>query len=249
LLTQDQRQQLEVVLVRPRNPLNIGAAARAMANFGLNNLTVVAPWEPVWREAKSAVGAPEILANARLTQTLAEAVAHSTLVLGTGTSTTRKAEQPVLSLPDLPPYIDGQLTQQGRIAIVFGPEKHGLTREDLALCHAMIEVPTDSVQPSMNLGQAVAVCLYEAVIHCGISDISSLPHSTPATAERLDLLTSLIDEVMEAARYSPASMRQSNLHDLRLMLRRFAPNEPDTRRLLGLFRRILWRLNNLTKTS
>src|SRR4051812_12168180 len=142
LLTQQQRDRIEVVLVSPRNPLNIGAVARAMANFGLTRLTVVAPYEPHWREAKSAIGAPELLANARETSTLPEAVRDSTFVLGTGTITHRKPEQPVIRLDQLPPVVTRELDNAGTISIIFGPEKHGLTREDLSFCHHLIEIPT-----------------------------------------------------------------------------------------------------------
>ena len=100
MLTQSQRDRIDIVLVSPRNPLNIGAVARAMANFGFSRLTVVAPYAPHWREARSAVGAPELLQNAKETESLAEAVADCTFVAGTGTLTHRKPEQPVVSLPD-----------------------------------------------------------------------------------------------------------------------------------------------------
>jgi TrmH family RNA methyltransferase len=161
LLPEAQRDRLEIVLVSPRNPLNIGAAARAMANFGFSRLAVVAPYAPHWREARSAVGAPQLLEAAVEIATLAEAVARCTLVVGTGTLTYRKPEQKVVALPNLAPLVERELACGGRIAFVFGPEKHGLTREDLSLCHLLVEIPTDPRQPSMNLGQAVAVCLYE----------------------------------------------------------------------------------------
>src|ERR1022692_2974326 len=156
--------RLEVVLVSPRNPLNIGAAARAMANFGFSRLAVVAPYAPHWREARSAIGAPELLQNAKETESLAEAVGHCTLVVGTGTLTYRKPEQPVVALPDLAPLVARELSQGGRGAVGFGSEKHGLTRDDLSWCHLLVEIPTDPRQPSMNLGQAVAVCLYELAV-------------------------------------------------------------------------------------
>ena len=81
--------------------------------------------------------------------------------LGTGTLTYRKPEQPVVPLPAVAPLVERELARGGRVALVFGPEKHGLTREDLSFCHLLVEIPTDARQPSMNLGQAVAVCLYE----------------------------------------------------------------------------------------
>jgi tRNA/rRNA methyltransferase len=92
---------------------------------------------------------------------LAEAVAGCTLVVGTGTLTHRKAEQKVVPLPALATLVQEELSRGGRVALVFGPEKHGLTREDLSWCQLLVEIPTDPRQPSMNLGQAAAVCFYE----------------------------------------------------------------------------------------
>ena len=240
-----------MVLVSPRNPLNIGAAARAMANFGLSRLKVVSPYAPHWREAKSAVGAPEILDRATVTETIADAVHDCTLVAGTGTLTFRKPEQRIVPLPGLPSLVRDELARGGRFAIVFGPEKHGLTREDLSFCHVLVEIPTDAGQPSMNLGQAVAVCLYELATHIFLStDAPSAdgPTRNPGTKTRiaesssLELLACIVERVMDAARYSPDSMRDANRHDMRLLLRRLAPTEKDVRRMLGLFRRILWQL-------
>jgi tRNA/rRNA methyltransferase len=240
---------LRVVLVSPRNPLNIGAAARAMANFGFTDLAVVAPFAEHWREARSAVGAPLLLQNAKESATLAEAVADCTLVLGTGTLTYRKPEQKVVPLPALAPFIE---SKGARIALVFGPEKHGLTREDLSWCHLLVEIPTDPQQPSMNLGQAVAVCLYELSSHAfspqseaAENAVSTQNVGTPAApSDHLDLLAGVIEETMLASGYSPTSMHAANRHDLRLLLRRLAPGIRDTRRILGLFRRILWRLHH-----
>jgi tRNA/rRNA methyltransferase len=235
---------VRVVLVSPRNPLNIGAATRAMANFGFSDLAVVAPYEPHWREAKSAVGAEDLLQKARRTQCLAEAVADCTLVIGTGTLTHRKPEQPVVSLPDLALLIESKGAHGARVALVFGPEKHGLTREDLSWCHLLVEIPTDARQPSMNLGQAVAVCLYELASRAFSRPPaeSASPQAIPAPSTSLDLLAAVIEQTMTAAGYSPRAMLPANRHDLRLLLRRLAPSALDTRRMLGLFRRILWRL-------
>jgi TrmH family RNA methyltransferase len=217
-----------------------------MANFGFARMSVVAPYAPHWREARSAVGAPELLQNAQETETLAEAIAGCTLVLGTGTLTYRKPEQKVVQLPGLAPLVRQATERGGRVALVFGPEKHGLTREDLSYCHQLVEIPTDARQPSMNLGQAVAVCLYELAVRA-FAAVEVASAAVPATAptaasDRLELLAGLVEQTMAAADYSPAAMREANRHDLRLLLRRLAPSEKDVRRILGLFRRILWRL-------
>lgn len=245
---------VEIVLVRPRNPLNIGAAARAMANFGFTHLTVVAPYEPRWREARSAVDSHQILREARCTATIAEAVAQASLVLGTGSLTYRKPEQSVLQLPTLAPLVHTELASAGHIALLFGPENHGLTREDLSWCHHLIEIPTSPLQPSMNLGQAVAVTLYEFALHIFTAPFSlpstpAEPTAPPPTERKqasadLDILAQLIERTMEAAHYSPAGMQEANRHDLRLSLRRMVMTRHDLRRALGLFRRILYALRN-----
>jgi TrmH family RNA methyltransferase len=246
VLPKSQRDLLDVVLVSPRNPLNIGAAARAMANFGFQRLSVVAPFDPTWREARSAIGAPVLLLNAVESATFAEAVADCTLVVGTGTLTYRKPEQPVIQLPELAPLVSRELARGGRVALVFGSEKHGLTREDLSYCHLLVEIPTDPQQPSMNLGQAVAVCLYELTRRAESSPATPVLSVTSSTfSGRLDLLAGVIEEAMQAVGYSPRTMQSANRHDLRLLLRRLSLSSHDTRRILGLFRRILWRINHL----
>jgi tRNA/rRNA methyltransferase len=171
-------------------------------------------------------------------------------VAGTGTLTYRKPEQAVVALPALAPLVGRELERGGQIAIVFGPEKHGLTREDLSFCHALVEIPTDARQPSMNLGQAAAVCLYEIATRA-LPIKGATPgerESGPAAASAaLERLAGVIEEAMLAADYSPAAMRDANRHDLRLLLRRLALTEPDARRVMGLFRRILWRMRNFEK--
>jgi tRNA/rRNA methyltransferase len=251
-----------------------------MANFGFRHLCVVAPYEGHWREAKSAVGASDLLQDAKRVESLADAVAECTLVIGTGTLQHRKPEQTVIPLPELTPLVGAELAHGGRVALVFGPEKRGLTREDLALCHVLVEIPTDPRQPSMNLGQAVAVCLYELArashplppqpnTESGAPPSSNTESGAPpsASAERrtakvgnhavgassaspreaacaqdLELLAAVVAETMQVANYSPAAMQKANRHDLDLLLRRLALTRPDARRILGLFRRILWRL-------
>lgn len=215
-----------------------------MANFGFERLSVVSPYKAHWREARSAIGAPDLLQNARETASLAEAIADCTLVVGTGTLTARKPEQQTASLPSLALPIQSELERGGRIALVFGPEKRGLTRDDLSHCHLLVEIPTNQRQPSMNLGQAVAVCLYELATRFSRPDQISVEmrRETNVTAQTLDLLGEVIEKTMTAAGYSPPDMEAANRHDLRLLLRRLNLNVADAKRALGIFRRILWRL-------
>ncbi len=243
LLPATQLDRLEVVLVSPRNPLNIGAAARAMANFGVRKLTVVTPWNPSWREARAAIEAEEWRGTAREAESLGDAGAGATLVRGTGTSRYRKPEQEYFLLPDVRERVREEMARGGRVALVFGSEKHGLTREELSLCHGLVEIPTDKGQPSMNLGQAVAVCLYELRQRQAV-EVARLAYKPavgdPAVAVGdLERLTELILEVAERVRYSPGNMREVNREDLRLMLRRWQMSPTDMRRAMGLFRKAL----------
>jgi tRNA C32,U32 (ribose-2'-O)-methylase TrmJ len=118
----------------------------------------------------------------------------------------------------------------------------------------LVEIPTDVRQPSMNLGQAVAVCLYELAVRPPSGDKGGLTggaataspvkpdDEAPATAGGLNHLAGLVAETMEAANYSPAAMRAANRHDLQLLLCRLNLTRRDARHILGFFRRILWRL-------
>ena len=121
-------------------------------------------------------------------------------------------------------------------------------------CHILVEIPTDPRQPSMNLGQAAAVCLYELAARMQIpgNGLEIEPRQKvdepTATSGNLDVLADLVGEVMTAANYSPKAMQAANRHDLRLMLRRLHLNTADRRRVLGLFRHILWRLKRIPHT-
>jgi TrmH family RNA methyltransferase len=176
LATHTHSDRLRVVLVNTRNPLNIGAAARAMSNFGFFHLRVVNPYELAFREARSAVGASPILAAAEEFPSLAEAVADCTLVVGTTSVGHRELQHPVKRLEQAAPLIRKRLAAS-RVALLFGSEKRGLSNEDLSHCHWLLRIPTREEHRSMNLGQAVAVCLYE------LARNSSLPSRHPESSE------------------------------------------------------------------
>lgn len=148
-----------VVLVRPRDPNNIGACARAMANFGLSDLRVVEPFPPVWREATSAVGATDIMQNAAQLNSLDEALKDCTFSLAATALRNRNVAQEVITLPRLNERLTTAATAQ--VALVFGNEKTGLSNEDIERCDAILNIPTVAKQPSINLAQAVILTCYE----------------------------------------------------------------------------------------
>ncbi len=231
-----------------------------MANFDLSHLTIVAPFAVNWTEAKSAVGAPDLLRRARVCDTLAEAVADCSLVIGTGSLDRRRPEQRIVSMPEAAALLRAVLAAEptqpakpaaenspSRVALVFGSEKHGLTSDDLTWCHAIAVIDTAHEQPSMNLGQAVAVALYELTRAIDSSPARPTPPLAPAalpSSEQLDRLAALIEETMEQANYLTRGLRSANGEALRILLRRLLPTDADLRRIMGLFRRILWRLRH-----
>src|SRR6267143_2166741 len=144
--------RLRVVLVSPRNPLNIGAAARAMSNFGFLHLRVVSPYEVAFREARSAVGAASQLSNAEEYTSVAEAVADCTLVVGTTAVGQRDLQHPLRRLEYGARIIRKQLGSS-RVALLFGSERVGLSNQDLSHCHLLLRIPTHEANISMNLGQ------------------------------------------------------------------------------------------------
>ena len=149
---------VRVVLVRPRDPNNIGAAARAMKNFGFRDLWIVSPYPTTWEQMKSAPHAMDVVEAARVVASLDEAIADCNLVIGTG-DVRRAADE---SQPITPRQLSERLQQASyRVALLFGNEKSGLNNEDLSRCNTLMAIPTQEDCPSMNLGQAVAVCLYE----------------------------------------------------------------------------------------
>lgn len=151
---------LRVVLVRPRDPKNIGACARALANFGLRDLVVVDPYEPIWRETRSAPGAEELVKKAKRAKSLAQALRGCARILGTSSFHQRPFAHEVVDSPNLAEY-RARFPATTRWALVMGSERSGLSNAELAACHAVIRIPTTPETPSMNLAQATAVLLYE----------------------------------------------------------------------------------------
>jgi TrmH family RNA methyltransferase len=253
LASQSELDGLRVVLANTRNPLNIGAAARAMSNFGFFHLRVANAYEVAFREARSAVGASSVLAGAEEFKTVAKAVADCTLVVGTTALSRRQAQQSVKRLEEGARLIRKGLAK-GRVAILFGSEKRGLSNEDLSHCHWLLHIPTREKQRSMNLGQAVAVCLYELARDS--KAVVQPEKRMAATAGDLERVTSVLLEALRVSGYlKPGARRSRKPHDaalaeekIRRLVRRLHLSTSDTEVLLGMLRQILWKLRSGTNS-
>jgi len=229
---------LRVVLVAARNPLNIGAAARAMSNFGFQRLRVVNPYEASFREARSAVGASGVLANAEEYKTVAEAIADCALVVGTTAVRHRELQHPLRRLEHGARLIRKQLPST-RVALLFGSEKFGLSNAALSHCHWLMRIPTCEENISMNLGQAVAVCLYELVRDTKAARPAEKVKR--ATGEELERITTTLLEAMRASGYLDRRPIADVEERMRRLVRRLNLPARDTVVWLGILRQIVWK--------
>ncbi len=259
--------RLTVVLVSPRNTLNIGAVARAMSNFGAPDLRVANIYYKEFRSATSAVGpSAALLRRARDYPTTAEAVHDAQFVVGTS-GDGRPMQQPLERLELGALQIRAALARGERVALLFGSEKFGLSNDDMSHCHLLLRIPTRDEHPSMNLGQAAALCLYELARVNPESDPAltsppqpsepseppllthSLPQGfprdwtqhAPAQAEVTERLTQLLIEALTISEYqgmgTPARIRL-----LRDFVRRLRLSDRDATLATGFLRQMLWKL-------
>jgi len=245
MLTAEQLGRVCVVLVRARNPNNIGAVARAMYGFGFEDLRVVSEYPVALQEARSAVDAAEVLAVAQEFSGVAEAVSDCNLVIGTTAGGKRVLEHRLYSAAK-----GGELARRHlasgsshRVAMLFGSEKTGLSRDELSYCHWTMTIPMferEGVRrPSMNLGQAAAVCLYELVRGGGVESVVELPD---AVAGDLDRLTGLLAEVLDESEYARRHPASRDEAALRRVVRRMQLNEADAAMWMGILRQALWKM-------
>lgn len=250
----DDLDNLRVVLVAVRNPLNIGAAARAMSNFGVQKLRVVKPYEAAFREARSAVGASGLLAQAEQYDTVAEAVADCRLVVGTTAAGHRELLHCLQPLEIGGRTIQRQL-KKGPVALLFGSERYGLSNHELSFCHWAMRIPTREAHGSMNLGQAVAVCLYELVsgrkkvlskkllAETSSGKIPSVKkEKTSAASGDVERMTQLLFSVLDASGYVHPRIAAGTEEKLRRLVRRMNLNVNDTVMWLGMLRQMAWKL-------
>ncbi len=205
-----------------------------MKNFGFTDLAVVTPYPPVWDEVVSAINAEDVLANARVCDSLDEAIANCNLVVGTTDRTRIEEKQTIYTPIDLSSDLSAA---DYNLALVFGSEKHGLTKEDLSRCHRVMSIPTEPDCPSMNLGQAVAVCCYELVRNRAQAAIVPRPAET-ATAGATDAALQLSLEVLRRIDFVLPGNESDLTRRLRGNLLRLNPTRYDIEMLCGILSRI-----------
>jgi TrmH family RNA methyltransferase len=188
------------------------------------------------------VNAASVLENSEQYGAVSEAIADCTLVVGTTAVGHRQLQHSLRRLE----YGAGLIRQEletGRVALLFGTEKFGLSNEDMARCHWLMRIPTRSEHESMNLGQAVAVCLYELVRSTQAESQVPKPQRS-ATAADIDRISDLLVDSLRLSGYIKDLTGESGEQKTRRMIRRLQLTEGDALAMLGMFRQILWKLRN-----
>jgi len=249
MLPEDALSRLSIVLVRARDPNNIGAVARAMYDFGFRDLRLVNEYRVPLERAKSAVDASGVLEATREYASVAEAVADCTLIVGTTAVGPRRQEQPLYTLAEAGGRLRSELAPsqeapKRRLALLFGSEKTGLSNDELSHCHFLLTIPMASTpgmrHASMNLGQAVAVCLYE-LVRTGEALPLQEPGEAPSAAD-LERLTALLIEVMERSGYSQRHPANFDEIQVRRLVRQMDLDRPHALAWTGILRQLLWKL-------
>lgn len=222
-----------VVLVRPQLGENIGACARAMLNFGLTEMRLVSPRDgwPNPDAGPSAAGADQVLADATVFGSVAEAVADCGFVYAT-TVRHRGMTKPVVA-----PRAAAEATRArpGRTAILFGAERSGLESDDVAVAHAILTVPVNPAFKSLNLAQAVILVAYEWFASAGEASEVIDNYEGPASHASLEGLIQQIDTALEAANYYSVPSRVKVFkRTVRNLFTRPAYSEGEVRTLRGI---------------
>ena len=224
---------MRIVLVEPQHPGNIGAVARAMANFGLNDLAMVKGCELADESyARSKSGRP-VLEKSKRYSTIEEAIADCDIAIGTsgirpeGDKRWFRAPQDVKKINEI-------IADRDKPALLFGRENHGLYREELALCEATITIPTNSNYPILNLSHAVGIVLYEVKRD---EKIKSLKKQKSVSQEEFERLVDRIMDLLENSSYPQRRLNRSRT-TLRRLISRGNPNVGEYENLMGIFKAI-----------
>lgn len=235
-----------IILTRPQMGENIGAAARAMLNFGLTDLRLVAPrdgWPNPRAVAMASGAAGRVLDHAGVFATLPEAVADCAFVFAT-TARARDLTKPVMTPARAMEHARALAAAGRKAAVIFGPERAGLENEDVARANAIISVPVNPAFPSLNLAQAVLLCAYEwGRQGAGTApEVLALAGTDLASAVEVERLGDHFEERLEAAGFFfPAAKAGGMKLNLRNLWSRMPLTRADVQTLHGILRQILRR--------
>ena len=228
-----------IILVRPQLGENIGKAARAMLNFGLTEMRIVAPRDgwPNPAAGPSAAGADVVLDNATLFETLEDALADCTMVYAT-TVRDRHMPKPVVTPAEAAAEMRLLSKSEGRVGILFGPERSGLTNDDVALADMVLTVPVNKSFSSLNLAQAVVLIAYEY-----FKDVDDTPHYIPAHPEGLapkkeliNLMESLEKKLDERGYFRSEGRRDTQRRMLRNLIQNMDLSSQEAATLRGVIK-------------
>jgi tRNA/rRNA methyltransferase len=210
-----------------------------MSNFGFSRLRIVNTYELPFREARSAVGASTILADAETYVNVGDAIADCHLVVGTTAVGERELRHPLRRLEDGGQLLREQLRTR-RVALLFGSEKVGLSNHDLSYCHWLMRIPTREENISMNLGQAVAVCLYELSRDPAAAS-SRAKEAEPANGEEVEQISIALIEALQACGYLKTTAMPLAIEKVRRLVRRLNLPAEDAETWLGMLHKMSWK--------
>ena len=227
-----------IVLVRPQLGQNIGKAARAMLNFGLTEMRLVAPRDgwPNPDAGPAASGADSVLAEAQMYDTVAEAIADCSLVFA---STVRRRDL-VMPVVDPEAMAESIAASPARSAILFGPERSGLETEDVALANAIVTVPINPDFGSLNLAQAVILLAYEWSRRSALAQPPARELEPPAPHAELDGMIVQLEQELDAAGYfHPPSRTQATKNTLRTIFTKTGWSSREVKAIRGIIRALV----------
>lgn len=227
-----------IVLVRPQLGQNIGKAARAMLNFGLTDMRLVAPRDgwPNPEAGPAASGADIVLERAQVFETTAEAIADCSLVFA---STVRRRDL-VMPVVDPQAMADQIHASPSRAAILFGPERSGLETEDVALAASIVTVPINPDFGSLNLAQAVILLAYEWSRRSALAQPPAKNQEPPAPHGELDGLIEHFNEELDAKGYFfPASRTEATKNTLRTIFTKSGWSSREVKAVRGIIRALV----------
>ncbi len=235
-------QNCRVVLVRPHYAGNLGSVARGMANFGLGDLVLVDPIanKQSMDAVMMATHGLDILESARVVGTLAEALADCSFVLSTSGEIGGLKRKGYWGIPEekLPALLE--VLPVAPAAIVFGPEPHGLTVDEITLCHGMMFIPTQVGCESLNLAQAVVVVLYELRKLWLARTDTGVSAGIPATFESQERMFQHLTEALTAQRFLWDFRAGGIFHVLRTVIARGRPTQKEVKVFHGLATQLLY---------